>query len=284
MERVIAKNNFQITVKEKGAELVSATIDNEEFIWNKQEIWAKSSPILFPFVGQILDSKYIYMNKEYHFDTRHGFARDMNFEISKINDTTLICELKYNEKTLKKYPFKFSFKVIYQIIGENSLKMKFIVNNLDDKIMYFSLGSHPAFALSDNYEDYYIKLDKKVNLEYYELIEQKYPGKKISLGTNDKIEILDKLFENDAIIFDGNISDKSIICNKNSNKSVEIIHKNYPYLAYWRPVKAPFICVESWYGITDLKEHNYLLQDKKGIQKLEVGKQFECELIFTFNK
>lgn len=38
---------MEFQVKNHGAELYSVIIDNVEYIWNKPEIWAKSSPAVF---------------------------------------------------------------------------------------------------------------------------------------------------------------------------------------------------------------------------------------------
>lgn len=50
--------------------------------------------VLFPFIGMIKDTKYSYKDKIYTIDTRHGFARDNEFEYVK------------NEKDHKVYSFK----------------------------------------------------------------------------------------------------------------------------------------------------------------------------------
>lgn len=285
MNKILKKNDVEISVKEKGAELVSVKIKGKEFIWNKEKVWAKSSPILFPFIGQLLDNKYIYDNKEYIINTRHGFARDMIFNIVQEGDNVLKCTLNYTDETLKIYPFKFILEVVYEILDNNSISMKFIVYNKDEKAMYFSVGSHPAFLLEDDFSSYYLQIEDKKDLEYYELEGLRYPNKKLSLGVSDRINIDDEIFKkNDTLIFDGNISNKTIIKSDKYTRSVEITHKNYPYLAYWKALKVPFICVESWYGITDLKDHNYKLEHKKGIEKLEVAKNFEASLIFSFKE
>ena len=74
--------NVEIGVLSKGAELSSYKVDGKEFMWDRQaEFWAASSPVLFPFVGVIKDGKYVFEGKDYEITTRHGFARNNNFDL-----------------------------------------------------------------------------------------------------------------------------------------------------------------------------------------------------------
>jgi len=78
---VLKYGNVEIGVFTKGAELYSYKINGEEFIWERNpEFWGGSSPVLFPFVGILKSGKYTFDGKEYEISTRHGFARDNNFD------------------------------------------------------------------------------------------------------------------------------------------------------------------------------------------------------------
>ena len=46
--------------------------------------------------------------------------------------------LKYNEQTLKKYPYKFELHVIYKIVGD-ALQVSYEVKNIDNKKIYFGI-------------------------------------------------------------------------------------------------------------------------------------------------
>ena len=53
--------NIEITVESKGAELKALLKDGKEFMWNADaKYWAKTSPVLFPFVGGCKEGKYTY--------------------------------------------------------------------------------------------------------------------------------------------------------------------------------------------------------------------------------
>ena len=81
--RTLKCGSVEIAVADRGAELRSYKVDGEEFMWDRNpEIWAASSPVLFPFVGSIKNGVYHYKGKDYEITTRHGFARTEDFDFS----------------------------------------------------------------------------------------------------------------------------------------------------------------------------------------------------------
>lgn len=281
MEKYIQYNNIKMGVKTRGAELFSVQIDNVEYMWNKNEIWAKSSPILFPFIGKLKNDKYTYKDKEYSINTRHGFARDMDFNLIFENENTLVYEINSTSETKKIYPFDFTFQIRYEIL-ENSILMEMNVINKTKGEMLFSLGAHPAFYLEGNMEDYIIKIDNKQKLERYTLEGPYLSNKTKEYGQTDTIEINDEIFKDDAIIFDGNITNKSSIISKKTNRKITVIHEGYEFIAYWKALGANFVCIEPWFGITDCIDTDGKLENKKGIIKLKENEEFKQKLIFEF--
>jgi len=72
-----------------------------------------------------------------------------------------------NKETLEKYPFEFELFITYTIVG-NTLEIGYNVVNKNDSDIYFSLGTHPAFALDVNDDiklsDYYLKMRLQRNI------------------------------------------------------------------------------------------------------------------------
>ena len=56
--------------------------------------WARTSPVLFPFVGGLRNNEYRAKGKTYSM-TKHGFARDMDFELLSQSEKELWFVLKY---------------------------------------------------------------------------------------------------------------------------------------------------------------------------------------------
>ena len=79
---IIENDVLRVTVSDAGAELISV-FDKEkdtERIWiGDPAVWNRHAPILFPFVGKVMDGKYRIADKEYTMKTQRGFALDMEF-------------------------------------------------------------------------------------------------------------------------------------------------------------------------------------------------------------
>lgn len=287
---VILKKGANVAhILEKGAEIKSFTIDGEEFLWNKEEFWAKTSPILFPFVGGLRDNKYEYKGKEYTITTRHGFARDNVFEVVEKHEDRAIFKFSSNEETLEKYPFNFDLFLEY-ILTDNGFEIKYKVVNLDKDEMYFSIGAHPAFALQNDYEgNAYIEFEEQEDAKKYKLDLKTgfYDGMKDFFSLQEdktKLEIIDEKFVEDAISFKNLNSTKVYIKSRTNKKEVMVDFKDFPYIAFWKPLNAPFVCIEPWYGINDILNTSNDIIAKEGIQKLNGNSEFNSTLKFEFKR
>ena len=282
--------NVEIAVADRGAELRSYKVDREEFIWDrKPEFWAASSPVLFPFVGSIKNGAYSYNGKEYKISTRHGFARTEDFELVEKSENSLKFRFSSNKETLEKYPFEFELFITYTIVG-NTLEIAYNVVNKNDSDMYFSLGTHPAFALDVNDDiklsDYYLEFEKNETSQKYKLTDNGlvFDEKADCLNNENKLQITETLFDDDAIIFNDLKSEKVTIKNSKNSKELSVEYKGFPYIAFWSKPKAPFVCIEPWYGISDFENTSGKLEEKKGILKLEKDGEFFAKLIVKGKK
>src|SRR5450755_965540 len=166
----IANDQITVTIAEKGAELQSIQLNGLEYLWQADiKYWGKHSPVLFPIVGELKDGKYIFDNKEYSL-SRHGFARDKVFEAKQTSEASVILTLRSTIEKLVVYPFQFIFQVQYEI-KQHTLFCSYIVQNVNNNDMYFSVGGHPAFRvpLHENiaYNDYTLKFNNDTILKRY---------------------------------------------------------------------------------------------------------------------
>ncbi|NYV27801.1 aldose 1-epimerase family protein [Streptobacillus felis] len=284
---VLKKGLIQMEIEEFGAEIKSFKLEGEEFLWNRKEYWAKTSPLLFPFVGGLRDGKYEYEGNEYTLTTRHGFARDNMFEVVEKTEDYVKFGFYSNEETLKKYPFEFELYLVYRLI-ENGFILEYVVKNKNEEDMYFSIGAHPAFILNENYEeDAYIEFEEKEEGLKYKLDESGFFKKdrvKFKLIDDKKINITEENFKEDAIALKNTNSSVVYIKSRSSEREIKTTYKNFPYIAFWKINDAPFICVEPWFGITDILGASKDLTLKEGIQKLEAKQTFSAKLVFEFKR
>ena len=283
MNYEIKNEHIKAKIKSFGAELNSLQkIDEDlEYIWQgDSKYWNRHSPILFPIVGRLKDDSYFYKNQKYNM-TQHGFARDKEFEVIKNEVDFIEFRLKSDEKTLEIYPFAFELYLSYKLEKSKLIVSYKVINKSDDK-MLFSIGAHPAFNWTlkedEKKEDYFIEFEDLKQTKRYFLNDLGLLYKKEDLKIIDnKIPLNEKLFKNDALVFnDLNIKRVSLKNIKNEN-FVRLNFENFPYLGIWsKPSGSPFICIEPWFGIADDENSIQNFEEKKGLISLQKNEIFSC--------
>lgn len=272
-------NNFlEASVKPHGAELSSILKDGVQYLWQGNETyWTGQSPILFPIVGKLKSGVM----------PQHGFGRRSDFSLVEHKDSFISFNLKYNEDTLKIYRYKFSLTLAYELI-ENTIKVSYKVENLDDKSIYFSIGAHPAFNVpllkNECMEDYYIEFESNETAPIYPVTKYGFISKDVKqfFTGNNSIPLSSNLFINDALIFNNLNSNEMTIKNTKNSRSIKLNFKDFPWFGIWsKPTNAPFVCLEPWFGHADFDDFHGDFSEKDGLIKLNVGKEFNTSYTIT---
>ncbi|MDX1760817.1 MAG: aldose 1-epimerase family protein, partial [Christiangramia sp.] len=276
------ENEFlKITVQETGAELYSILNkeNNKEYIWQADpKIWGSHAPNLFPIIGVIKDGKYFYEGKEYSVP-KHGFIRhNEHIRLKEKSEHQLVFELLYSEETLEMYPFKFDFRIAFTLNGKN-IEIGYYIINLDSKPIYYSVGGHPAFNIqhfeNEKIEDYYLEFHKKMDLNTYLLNDEGLVSSETRnvLKNDNKIQLTEHIFDNDALIFKNIKSKKVDLISKKNGKILSVSFKDFKNLGIWAKPGAPYVCIEPWLGIADIEGTSQNLSDKEGIEVLREGEE-----------
>lgn len=279
MKIILSNSQLTATINSLGAELISLkNNNNREFIWEgNPDFWGKHSPILFPIVGSLKNNTYIY-NSTVYLLPRHGFARDMNFDVIEQTNEKVVFSLKETETTLEKYPFKFELHISYTL-SNTKLNIGFKVKNNNHFSMPFSIGAHPAFAIADNFDNYKLKFEKFEKLEVSILEKDLISNTTYELLLeNNCLPLKYPLFDNDALIFK-TIESKSVTLLQNEVPILKVHYNDFPSLGIWTKSQAPFICIEPWIGYADTINNNGNLEEKEGIQILGINQKFEINYL-----
>ena len=185
------------------------------------------------------------------------------------------------------YPYKFSLKIAYTLV-ENGVVTEYIVENTDNKMIYFSIGAHPAFmcpmVAGEIIDDYYFEFNEKENCDIIPISEQGYikRERKQYLVDNNIIPLNFDVFKGDALVFDSLKSNKISLKSVNHDKVLTMDFTGFPYMGLWtKATGAPFVCIEPCYGHADFEDFDGELKDKAGIEKLEVGQKFNSAYTLT---
>jgi galactose mutarotase-like enzyme len=271
----ISNSNLTAQINHFGAELFSLkNSKNREFIWEgNPAFWGKHSPILFPIVGTLKNNSFRYKKSEYHL-SRHGFARDIEFELIKKSDESATFSLISSIKTKKMYPFDFELQICYSLV-EKKLNIDYKVINKNEATIPFSIGAHPAFALPKLFEDYTLKFEHNEILTSYELENDLLSDNFSTIKMIDnQVPLNYSLFKKDALIFK-KLESKSITILENQNPLLRVRFDDFPNLGIWTKVNAPFLCIEPWLGYSDTVHSTGNILEKEGIQLLEAKKSKE---------
>ena len=291
-EYIVENEQLKIVVDDAGAELKSIVrkLDQREYMWcGDAAYWGRVSPVLFPFVGKVKDGIYRFEGKEYTGIPQHGFARDSVFACTEKLQDTIWFELRPDEMWKSNYPFQFLFRVGYKIEG-NSVHVMWNVINEDTKTMYFSLGAHPAFMCENNSAQ---GQDKKVGckIDLHAVNDTVTSGILSQKGVlteqtkelpleNGCYCITEDSFEQDALILDSK-EIHTVTLIDGEEKPFLQVRFDAPQLGLWSPVgkKAPFVCIEPWFGRCDRETFDGTLNEREYGNSLEPGHSFNKEYV-----
>jgi galactose mutarotase-like enzyme len=265
--------------------------NNKELLYQVDErSWHSQDVVIFPLVGRIRDGKYSVDGKFYSLKS-HGVARYSEFEVKEKSKEEITLSLIYSEESLLSYPFKFELNITYSV-KNNVLNVIRTVKNLDDKDIYFYIGSHPALKVSgkENKEEFvfnnvYLDFEKDIDTEQYLLNKD---GNLLT-GEEEKVKLNKILLTKDLIN-----KYQTIIYNAKDINKVRLITKDYDfmfyllndsYLAVWsKPGLGDFVCVEPWSGVTDSEKAPYEISQKPFINKLPINSIHKSGYSLEINK
>ena len=291
MVHTLKNDALTVTVADHGAELKSITgNDGTEYLFDGNPTWWKyTSPVLFPIVGKLVNGKYRAEGKEFALPG-HGFARTSEFKCVRESADEITFKLNWSDETLKVYPYKFTLEISY-VLKKNTVAVIWLVKNVDNKPIYFSIGAHPAIKCpiveGENFDDCYLKFNKiEKSARLLLLPTGPLSHERVETLDGDELNLNYELFKGDALVFDDLKSDEITIRSRKSSKYVTVQAKGFPYWGIWTPDKggAPFLCIEPWHGHADFDDFTGDITEKEGINKLEIGQSFGTNYTFIIGE
>lgn len=273
---------IRIEIESHGAELKSLVKKETgtEYMWCADpEYWGRTSPVLFPFVGNVSGKQYRTKGKIYDMG-QHGFARDMEFTLESQTDNEIWFVLRSNEETLAKYPYEFVLKLGYRLDGAK-VEVLWHVENPSEEELPFAIGGHPAFycpvTSGVKQSDCYIQFDvagplKCSTIDGY-LVGDRVDTYELEDGM---LRIDEHLFDNDALIIEKQNIKKVSLCDPKKQVFLTI-ELDAPLFGIWRPADpgAPFVCIEPWYGRSDRIGYTGELRDREYENVLAAGENWD---------
>lgn len=283
----ISNGYITLSAKREGAEIISIEQDGKEYLWQKSSAqWQEQAPILFPIVGALEDGWYEYEGKRYELAT-HGFARDMVFDVKEKTYTRLSYVLKYNEETLKMYPFPFEFYVDYELIN-HMLCVSFVIRNVGNVRLAAAVGHHPGYRCpfqdGETIEDYYLEFEYSETISRV-LRKNGFGIRKLQdyvIDTNI-LPLRQEMFS-EAIILKANCKSNWVkLKSDRNNHEIKVDFSDYPYLCLWSSSDpAPFLCIEPWNGLPSNINEEKDIMKKEHMIYVDPGKSYKITYSVEF--
>lgn len=251
----IANEKLIVTVNPIGGTLTSIrdAVTGQEYLWQGDPAyWKGQAPNLFPFVGRLCEERYTLNGVSYPM-TRHGFVRSSLMELESLEESSCCFALRDNEETRKLYPYTFTFRIVYRLVGD-TLEISFQVENRSAETLYCGMGGHPGFNVPMDeglsFEDYRLTFPApsqphQVTFTPSLQVAPERPDYPLEEGTT--LPLSHDLFGFDAIV----LADAPRCVTLSSPKGthgVTVSYPQMPYVGFWHQPKtdAPYLCIEPW--------------------------------------
>ena len=289
----IENKQISLTVDTLGAQMMSIRgADGCEYLWQGDPVyWDDRSPTLFPFIGRLQNSSYLYHGKSYPMSI-HGFAAELEFSPEEQTEDKVVLSLSSSIATLVRYPFDFTFEVTYQLKG-STVEIASRVRNQSGETMPFALGGHPGFRVplteGEVFEDYYLEFSQNCAPEQIlfspatVLACGKVPYTGLEEGR--RMPLTHGLFDADAIILEHAAREVSLK-SRTGNRSVTVSYPDMAYIGFWQwPGKdAPYVCIEPWTSLPGRDGIAEEISCRSDFIQLAPGKIYENIWTITVNQ
>ena len=283
MTVTIKSDKLIVDIDTLGAQLSSIrTPDGTEYLWQGDpSIWARRAPILFPFIGRLKDSTYLLDGEAYTIPT-HGFARDMEFQVTEQGEDSVSFQITDTEDTLRVYPFAFSLTVTYTLQGSQLVKSH-RVENRSERPMLYELGAHDGFRApiepGSPMSQWSIRLSgmDAAPIRPYGMNQDLMltPPEKAWNLPEGRLALTPWTYDGlDTVILDAPPQAAAILTDHLGRPRVSVSFSDFPYLGVWtaqKPFDTGYVCIEPWSALPDAVFAGRELKDKRGVRSLAPG-------------
>lgn len=272
---IIENEILKVSINTKGALLTSINDkrNDEELLYQiEKDSWPFQDVQIFPIIGA---TNYRVKDFKLSSPTRHGFIRNMEFKVINKTNETATLRITSNEETKKLYPYDFDFFITYSLKFDK-LTITTKILNLSNETLLCMYGAHTAIKANEN-----AILNLGKGYTQYKLIDGLI-SEKGTLIDDNKIQLTKDYFKKEDTVVIDNTFDKLII--KNGFNHDVIYTFDAPLFALWsRNDTGNFVCLEPWWGISNVTNEEIELKDTKFINKIKKEKEFTYSLTFQLN-
>ncbi len=256
-----------LAAPEMGARLMNWTVTFPDGTFRDVITWPELStlrdfvkarggnPILFPFSARTFCEGEINFWKDVQGQARpmpmHGFARQGDFEIIRIDETGFAARFAPDQIALEAYPYNFDFDVVYRF-DEKALTVEMRLKNNDEVPIPWSAGHHFYFNLP--WLEGTTRRDYEISIPASNACRHAADGSLFEVSGHRKTESIANPELVDRIHYGLTRSIVTCSCLKDDSR-IEIElgadgnpDPEYAIVTWTQSDTAPFFCIEPWMG------------------------------------
>lgn len=279
----IGNGMLQAELSPIGAELRSLQdAEGHEYLWQGDPAWWQGrAPQLFPWVGRLtggvcqMDGRTVSLGI-------HGFLRGMELEAAEHTAEAVTFRASDTEETRSQYDRRWELRICYELRGRQ-LAVRFLVENRDERVMYFGYGGHPGFFVPMEeglaFEDYYLDFEETAEPVQLEITAQGFVGEKETrcpLRDGHILPLRHELFANDAVVL-RKMAHGVTIRSDRGRRRVTVRYPQMDYLGIWQSAGSdtPFLCIEPWVSLPSRQDVPEILEKRSDLVRLLPGERYE---------
>lgn len=240
-----------------------------ELMWRYDAtLWPRRTSVCFPICGKLLDDTYSFKSQPYHLAS-HGLARQRTAEVLESRLDRLVLRDRWDEGTLKAYPFRYSLSVSYELDGPR-LMVGYDVKNEGNEPMLYSIGSHYSYALPLEQQQCFLHFSKPQKAQFFNHLS----GLMSTQGLEEQSCFsLSLLNDGSRILLQKDLDTEWVGLGTRDAVQVKVKPEGFSYLLTWAldGGRSPFACIEMWDGMADIPQNDGSLERKLGIRTLDPG-------------
>lgn len=283
VEHTIKSKELYARIDTMGAQLQSLQLRGLEYLWQGDaRYWQRRAPLLFPFVGRLLEERYLLNGQSYSMAI-HGFLSHREFRVGRIGRDYAEFFYEPDAATRECYPFLFRFEIVY-CLREDRLEVEVTVRNSGDSPMPFALGWHPGFRVPLEeplcFEDYFLQFDPHAVMRRVV-----FSGRNLITGESvpfcpegNRLPMRHAMFDRDAIVLRGS-GGRVRLAAARGRHGICMEYPNRFYLGLWhRPhTDAPYVCIEPWSALPGQTDRILRPERCPDFCLLPVGETYRCQ-------
>ncbi|MBF4462416.1 MULTISPECIES: aldose 1-epimerase family protein [unclassified Rathayibacter] len=270
----LGSERLRVALTTAGAELTSLRdAEGREYLWQAGPEWRRHAPVLFPIIGRLPGDTLHHEGVDYRMG-QHGFARDREFEIAGVSGDEAVFRLRSDARSREVFPFDWTLLIAYAVT-DATLRITQTVENRGQTPLGVSVGNHPAFALplpgaSSEHRIRFAQAEPEGFRRAPEnlLLAERHPAP-LAAGV---LAVDDALFEDGVMVFD-EPRRRTLTLEADGARSISVDTGDFDVVGVWKPIGAPFVCLEPWRSVPTPEGWDGDIVDKPRQLVLEPGEQ-----------